>query len=184
MNNARDSVLRNVARVAPFALVACITAAAGCASTNGQEQASAEQSNAPAVAAETAPPPRIQAWMDRLTVDHEYDPETGFIVAREVVTLPALIAEAPTLDKATAEASGTARIVIAFATADRCAPCPQDKRDAATHVEVDTQTDLADTYLGSRGIPMTYAIRNGERIATFPGQRSASDLVSWRDSLE
>ena len=59
-----------------------------------------------------------------------------------------------------------------------------EDRFLAPPVAVDTQTALADTYLGSRGIPMPYAIRNGERIATFPGQRSASDLVSWLDSLE
>ena len=41
------------------------------------------------------PPPRIQAWMDRLTVDHEYDPKTGFIVAREVIGLPKVISSGP-----------------------------------------------------------------------------------------
>ncbi len=146
-----------------------------------------------------APSPEIRAWMDRLTVEHEYDPETGFIVARETVTLPAIIAGAPTLDEAVVRAREEGRVVIAFATADRCAPCQQYKRDAlndprvierlenagllATHVEVDRQPELADTYLGGRAIPMTYALRDGKRIATLRGQRSAEDLLAWLDAL-
>jgi len=63
----------------------------------------------PQTGAADAPPPRIQAWMDRLTVAHEYDPQTGFIVAREVVTLPPLIADAPPLDAAIAEAGAYRR---------------------------------------------------------------------------
>ena len=145
-----------------------------------------------------APPPRIKAWMDRLTVDHEYDPRTGFIVAREVVALPPLIADAPALDAAVSQA-GSERIVIAFVTADRCAPCQQYKRDALndavvlarladarfvpTHLEADRAPDLADSYLGSRAIPMTYALRDGKVIAELRGQRSASDLASWLDAL-
>ncbi|MGD1916248.1 MAG: thioredoxin family protein [Phycisphaerales bacterium] len=144
------------------------------------------------------PPPALQAWMDRLTVEHEYDPDTGGIVARETIELPSLIADAPTLDVAIEEA-GDARLVIAFATAERCAPCQQYKRDAlndgeviavlsddrflATHVEVDRSPELVDAHLGSRGIPMTYALRDGEVIAQLRGQRSASDLLGWLESL-
>ena len=43
--------------------------------------------------------------MDRLTVKHEYDPKTGFIVARETVALPPLIRDAPPLDAASAASS-------------------------------------------------------------------------------
>ena len=145
-------------------------------------------------AAAAAPPPNIQAWMDRLTVAHRYDPETGFIVATETVALPPLLADAPNLDEAV-NAAGDDRIVIAFATADRCAPCQQYKKDAlndprvverladpallAVHVEVDRQGELADQWLGGRGIPMTYALRGGERIAELRGQRSADDLLAW-----
>ena len=150
--------------------------------------------------AQTAtPPPAIQAWMDRLTVDHAYDPDTGFIVARETIGLPSLIADAPALDVAIEEA-GDDRLVIAFATADRCAPCQQYKRDAlndgdviaapaddrflATHVEGDRSPELADARLGSRGIPMTYALRDGEVIAQLRGQRSAADLLGWLQGLD
>ncbi|MCC5823875.1 MAG: thioredoxin family protein [Phycisphaerales bacterium] len=145
------------------------------------------------------PPPEIQAWMDRLTVDHAYDPATGFIVARQTITLPAMIADAPTLDEAVRLGEASGALVIAFATADRCAPCQQYKKDAlndpsvlgrlsearfiATHVEVDRQPDLADRYLGSRAIPMTYAIRDGRIITTLRGQRSAADLLTWLDAL-
>jgi len=137
--------------------------------------------------------------MDRLTVDHEYDPETGFIVAREVVELPPILADAPQLDEAVRIASAEGRLVIAFATADRCAPCQQYKRDVlndfrvqarlgqpgiiATHLEVDRHPELADTYLQSRGIPMTYALRDGKPIASLPGQRSAEDLLNWLDQI-
>jgi thioredoxin-like negative regulator of GroEL len=136
--------------------------------------------------------------MDRLTVAHEYDPKTGFIVAREVVTLPPLIADAPPLDAAIARA-GAERVVIAFATADRCAPCQQFKRDALndpavvarlsdtrflpTHIEVDKSPELAEAHLGTRAIPMTYALRDGKVIAQLRGQRSAADLAAWLDGL-
>lgn len=144
------------------------------------------------------PPPKIKAWMDRLTVAHEYDPKTGFIVAREVVALPPLVADAPPLDEAIAQA-GTSRVVVVFVTADRCAPCQQYKRDAlndeaviarlsdprflATHLEIDRSAALADTYLGARSIPMTYALRDGKVIAQLRGQRSAADLRAWLDGL-
>ncbi len=136
--------------------------------------------------------------MDRLTVAHEYDPKTGFIVAREVVSLPPLIADAPPLDAAIARA-GAERIVIAFVTADRCAPCQQYKRDALndasvlsrladerfvpTHLEADRSPELADAHLGSRAIPMTYALRDGKVVGELRGQRSAADLVAWLEQL-
>jgi thiol:disulfide interchange protein len=167
-----------------------LSLAAGCAQTRPVPAATTDAS--------AAPPPKIKAWMDRLTVAHEYDPKTGFIVARETVALPALIAEAPPLDKAIAEA-GSSRIVIAFVTADRCAPCQQYKRDALndaaviarlsdarflpTHLEVDRSPALADAHLGTRSIPMTYALRDGKVIAELRGQRSAADLVVWIDGL-
>lgn len=146
----------------------------------------------------SAPPPAIKAWMDRLTVDHEYDPETGFIVARETISLPPIIADGPQLDEAIEEA-GDVRLVIAFATADRCAPCQQYKRDALnneavvarlsedrflpTHVEVDQSPQLANAHLGSRAIPVTYALREGQVVSQLRGQRSVSELLSWLDGL-
>jgi hypothetical protein len=149
-------------------------------------------------AATAEPPPEIRAWMDRLTVSHAYDPETGFIVARETISLPSLIADAPPLNEAI-ERAGSDRIVLAFTTADRYAPCQQYKRDALndasviarlsdprflpTHVEVDRSPELADTYLGTRAIPMTYALRDGKVIARLRGQSSAADLLAWLDGL-
>ena len=136
--------------------------------------------------------------MDRLTVAHEYDPKTGFIVAREVVALPPLIADAPPLDAAVKQAGGD-RVVVVFVTADRCAPCQQYKRDALndasvvarlsdarflpTHLEADRSPELADAHLGSRAIPMTYALRDGKVVAELRGQRSAADLSAWLDGL-
>lgn len=167
-----------------------LSLAAGCAQSR---PAPAETTDASA-----APPPKIKAWMDRLTVAHEYDPKTGFIVAREVVALPPLIADAPPLDAAIAQA-GASRVVVAFVTADRCAPCQQYKRDALndaaviarlsgsrfvpTHLEVDRSAALADAYLGTRSIPMTYALRDGKVVAELRGQRSAADLLAWLDAL-
>ena len=154
--------------------------------------------SAPAASDAGSPPPAVRAWMDRLTVAHSYDPNTGFIVAREVVPLPPLIAEAPPLDAAVG-AAGAERTVVVFATADRCAPCQQYKRDALndpaviarlsdarflpTHVEVDRSPELADTYLGVRSIPMTYALREGKVVSTLRGQRSAADLLAWLEKL-
>jgi hypothetical protein len=177
--------------------------AAGCKAQKelpATSGATATASPGPANAARTpaTPPPAVQAWMDRLTVPHEYDPKTGFIVARKVTPLPPLFADAPPLDAAIAEAGDT-RIVIVFATADRCAPCQQYKldtlNDAAviarlsdarflpTHVEVDRSPELAETYLGTTSIPMTYALRSGTVIAELRGQRSAADVLSWLDTL-
>ena len=148
--------------------------------------------------ASAVPPPKIKAWMDRLTVAHEYDPKTGFIVAREVVALPPLIADAPPLDAAVKQA-GSDRLVVVFVTADRCAPCQQYKRDALndetviarlsdarfvpTHLEIDRSAALADDYLGARSIPMTYALRDGNVFAQLRGQRSAAELRAWLDGL-
>jgi len=136
--------------------------------------------------------------MDRLTVPHDYDPETGFIVARKVTPLPPLLADAPPLDAAIAQA-GDNRIVIVFATADRCAPCQQYKLDALndaaviarlsdarylpTHLEVDRSPELAETYLGTTSIPMTYALRDGKIVAQLRGQRSAAELIAWLGTL-
>lgn len=95
--------------------------------------------------------------------------------------------------------AGSERVVIAFATADRCAPCQQYKRDALndaaviarlsdprfvpTHVEVDRAGGLAEAHLGGRDIPMTYALCNGRVVATLAGQRSGAELPAWLDGL-
>lgn len=136
--------------------------------------------------------------MDRLTVPHEYDPKTGFIAARKVTALPPLLANAPPLDAAIAQA-GDMRTVVVFVTADRCAPCQQYKLDALnnaaviarlsdvrylpTHLEVDRSPELAEAYLGATSIPMTYALRGGTVIAELRGQRSAADVLAWLDTL-
>ena len=187
MNDPRLAVL-----IASLLLLAL---GAACSTTGGADA----DADATADADPDAPPPAVQAWMDRLTVEHEYDPETGFIVAKRTIELPELIADGPALDEAVRVARAEGRVVIAFATADRCAPCQQYKKDAlndprvverladprliATHVEVDRRGDLAETYLGSRGIPMTYALRDGERVAVLRGQRSADDLLEWLDGV-
>ena len=179
--------------MAPFSTIVLILAAAcllaGCTASQPNQQ-SQEASASP-------PPPVIQAWMDRLTVEHEYDPGTGFIVAREVITLPPVLTEAPRLSEAVAQAERDDRALIVFATADRCAPCQQYKRDAltdpmvvarltasdalATHVEVDRESAAASEILGSLAIPMTYLLRDGEVVASLRGQRSAADLLKWLD---
>lgn len=175
-------------------LLSSVVFAAGCVAGCAESGESGERG-----ASDDAPPPNIQAWMDRLTVEHAYDPETGFIVARETITLPAVISDAPRLDDALNQA-GDEGLVIAFATADRCAPCQQYKKDAlndprviarleaggfvATHVEVDKMPELADAHLGGRMIPMTYALRGGERVAQLRGQKSADDLLAWLDEVD
>ncbi len=154
-------------------------------------------SEQPEVRSEQAPPANIQAWMDRLTVSHEYDPETGFIVAREVVTLPTVLRDGPSLEQAVRDGERTGRPVVVFATADRCAPCQQFKLDAlnnpavvrrlgapdliATHIEVDREHESAVRILGSAGIPVTYLIVDGEVVDRLPGQRSAKELLAWLD---
>jgi len=156
-----------------------------------------EATGATDATANGTPPPEIQAWMDRLTVEHAYDPETGFIVAKETVALPSILTEGPDLDDVVRRAGEDGRLVIAFATADRCAPCQQYKRDAlndarviarlgdprllVTHVEVDRAPEMATTHLGSAAIPMTYALRDGRPVATLRGQRSADELLEWLD---
>ncbi len=135
--------------------------------------------------------------MQRLTVDHAYDPKTGFIVAREVIELPAILRDGPSLREVIAKGQETGLAVIVFATADRCAPCQQYKKDAmndpavierlsradilATHVEVDRESDAAAAYLGSTAIPMTYLIRDGAVVSELRGQRSVSQLQAWLD---
>ena len=180
----------------PLALLPSV----GCEPSKRHTESASPATNTSTDTATTtnAPPQSVQAWMDRLTVAHEYDPKTGFIVAREVVALPPLLAEAPPLDAVITQA-GSERIVIAFVTADRCAPCQQYKRDALndagvlarlasarlipTHLEIDRSPALADAYLGARSIPMTYALRDGKVIAALRGQRTAADLSNWIDSL-
>lgn len=171
---------------AGLAIVLCQFAGCAC------NQPAAE----PGAARDTAvPPPAIRAWMDRLTVAHEYDPETGFIVAREVVDLPPLLRDAPPLERSVEQGRREGRPVVVFATADRCAPCQQFKRDAlndpivirrlastgwiATHVEVDREHDAAVRILGSAGIPVTYLIVDGQVVDRLPGQRSAKELLDW-----
>jgi hypothetical protein len=65
---------------------------AACASAKSQPAAQ-----------DATPPPQIQAWMNRLTVAHAYDPKTGFIVARETVPLPAALTQR-SIDAAIAQA--------------------------------------------------------------------------------
>lgn len=170
-------------------LVAAGLIAAGCASRDTTE---------PTNEAAAEPPERIQAWMDTLTVPHHYDPETGFIVAEGVTALPAVFVTGDDIRSAIGHANTSGLTVIAVATADRCAPCQQYKLDAlndprvierlsrtdviAVHIEVDRQPDLADELLGSRGIPMTYAIIGGEAAGILRGQRSAEELLAFIDS--
>jgi hypothetical protein len=179
-------------RIAALAFAPTIMAVATTACSR------APSSSSDGASAAATPSPEVRAWMDRLTVPHEYDPETGFIVARETISLPPVLADAPALDAAIADA-GDGRIVLAFVTADRCAPCQQYKKDAlndadviarisdsrfiATHVEVDRSPEVVDAYLGTRAIPMTYALRGGEVVAELRGQRSAADLLAWLDAL-
>ena len=177
--------MKRFAGILALVSTALMATAVGCSSADDSD-------------ASSAPPPEIRAWMDGLTVSHEYDPETGFIVAKETISLPALIADGPSLDAAI-EMAGGERLVIVFATADRCAPCQQYKRDALnddrviarlsdarflpTHLEVDRSPELAETYLGTRAIPMTYALRDGQIIAELRGQRSAVELLAWLEGL-
>jgi len=172
---------------------------AGCASEARTTATAARETTPESEPAVMTPPPHIQAWMNRLTVPHHYDPATGFIVADRTTDLPLVLADAPMLDVAITAAREDDRIVIAFATADRCAPCQQYKKDAlndprvisrlrdgrllATHVEVDRQRELAEACLGSASIPMTYALRNGEKVSELRGQRSPEELLAWLDDL-
>ena len=148
-------------------------------------------------AREAEPPAQIRAWMDRLTVEHEYDPSTGFIVAREVIELPGILAASPPLEKAVQLSRAEGKPLVVFATADRCGPCQQFKKDAlndvrvvdrleqadllAAHVEVDREPEAARRYLGGTGIPVTYLLRDGEVVASLPGQRDGQTLARWLD---
>jgi thioredoxin-like negative regulator of GroEL len=58
-----------------------------------------------------------------------------------------------------------------------------DPRFLPTHVEVDRSPELAETYLGTRAIPMTYALRDGKVVSTLRGQRSAAELLAWLNAL-
>jgi len=187
-----SACLAFVAAVAALLMVGCSPQKDSTAMAKGAPPAQGAQ------VAPATPPPAVQAWMDRLTVPHDYDPKTGFIVASEVSPLPQLIADAPPLDAAIAEA-GSSRMVIVFVTADRCAPCQQYKKDALNndaviarlsdarflpiHLEVDRSPKLAETYLGTTSIPMTYALRGGTVVAQLRGQRSAAELLAWVDGL-
>lgn len=164
---------------------------AGASAGAAEESAAAGAGNA----SSAEPPARIREWMDRLTVDHEYDPETGFIVAREVIGLPEVIASGPSLESAIRLGAAESRGVLVFATADRCAPCQQYKKSALndeaviaalresplviTHLEVDREPEVAESVLGSRAIPMTYLLRDGEVTSALRGQRSAAELLEW-----
>lgn len=139
-------------------------------------------------------PPQTKAWMDRLTVRTEYDPKTGFIVAREVIPLPAALQDAPPLPQALDAARQSGKPVLVFATADRCGPCQQYKKDAlndprvvawigegrahVAHVEVDRQADAV-SLLPSAAIPMTYWMVDGKVTASLRGQRSAEELLEF-----
>ena len=145
------------------------------------------------------PSPAIQAWMNTLTVEHEYDPDTGFILARELIGLPSIISDGPPVPEAIAQGDEQGRLVVVFATADRCAPCQQYKKSAlndarvvavlsspeilSTHLEVDQEPEVATAYLGGRGIPMTYAFRSGQQTGVLRGQRSAEELLAWLDAM-
>jgi hypothetical protein len=175
----------------------------GCASTD-HRAADDERPGATSGAAADAdapPPPAIAAWMDRLTVPHHYDPETGFIVADRVTALPSVFATGDAAARAIGDAAAQGVDIIAVATADRCGPCQQYKLDAlndprvierleraaaagrmiAVHIEVDRHPALAERVLGSRAIPMTYRVRDGAVIATLRGQRSADELLAFVD---
>lgn len=149
---------------------------------------------------EPAPiPPGAQRWLAQATVKARFDPSTGFLVAEEVVPLPAILRNAPALEQAASRARGAGVPLLAFATADRCGPCQQFKKDAlndpaviaelergvqagrlvVAHVEVDREADAAQRVLGSRRLPMTYWIAaNGDR-QELAGQRTAADLLGW-----
>jgi len=176
----------------------CLGPLAACSSESAPDAELPAETAGEAAIVETPsgePPARIREWMDRLTVDHEYDPETGFIVAREVIELPEVIASGPPLEEAIRVGAAESRGVVVFATADRCAPCQQYKKSAlndaaviaalresglvVTHVEVDREPESAESVLGSRAIPMTYLLRDGNVESVLRGQRSAAELLEW-----
>lgn len=187
---------RHLTAITLFPILALAPACTTSPGDPAEPPAATERSTQPA--SDAAPPPRTQAWMDRLTVPHHYDPSTGFIVADRVTPLPDLFTQTEPAE-AVRRADQTNATAVLVATADRCAPCQQYKLDAlnnpavldklragpftAAHIEVDTRPELADRLLGSRAIPVTYALRDGRVIATLPGQRSPEDLLAWLDSL-
>lgn len=133
--------------------------------------------------------------MARLTVKNHYDPKTGFIVADEVIALPRVLKESPNLAEAVQRGRARGVPVVAFATADRCAPCQQFKKDTlndpaivamlstpgllAAHVEVDREAAIAQSVLGSAGIPVTYILLDGQVTARLAGLRSPDELRSF-----
>lgn len=187
-------VARVVGSMASLVLLgAALSACAGSPTTSEEDAIAASPDMT-----ENAPPAAIQAWMDRLTIAHHYDPATGFIVADEVVPLPSVISRAPDIRTLIAFGADNNVPVVVFATADRCAPCQQYKRDAlndpevlvalesgrvfATHIEVDQDAATATELLGGRSIPVTYLFRNGEIVDRMSGQRSAADLLAWLEA--
>ncbi|TVQ54212.1 MAG: thioredoxin [Phycisphaerales bacterium] len=169
----------------------------GCASADRSHGVADQTTESTSETSPAEPPAQIRAWMDRLTVAHAYDPATGFIVAREVIDLPEILAASPPLGEAVQQSRTEDKPLVVFATADRCAPCQQFKKDAlndvrvvdrlrqadllAAHIEVDREPEAAQRYLGGTGIPMTYLLRNGEVVAQLPGQRDGETLAHWLD---
>jgi hypothetical protein len=186
-------------KIGLMSTLALLVSIPACSSSQGQRTDTESPVTSARDETNPVPPPNIQAWMDRLTVDHAYDPETGFIVAREVIGLPSIIASGPSADEAVRMGKAESRPVVIFATADRCAPCQQYKKSAlnhpaviealnspsliTTHVEVDRQPELADEVIGSRAIPMTYLFLDGELVSSLRGQRSAEELLEWLANL-
>ncbi len=182
---------RHGRRGLPLALAVPLAAAAALTGCRSAEPVTNPEN---ALAAD-APPPAIAAWMQRLTVRHHYDPATGFIVADETIALPPVLARAP--DARTLVAFGREHgvPVVVFATADRCAPCQQFKRDAlndpevqallesggifATHLEVDRDPEAARELMGSTAIPVSWLFREGRVVDRLGGQRSAAELRDW-----
>lgn len=184
---------------ARLALVLLTTLATiGCRSSHDMTEptdAAADATTTADAAAADAPPPAIAAWMERLTVRHHYDPATGFIVADETVPLPPVLSRAPDARTLVDFGRRNRVPVVVFATADRCAPCQQFKRDAlndqqvmillesgdifATHLEVDRDAEMAREVLGSTAIPTTWLFRDGQVVDRLAGQRSAAELVAW-----
>jgi len=199
--SVRARLLRPLASLGSVAGVIVLGVAAGCSSRDTAEARLATQTDAEPATVRAAstdpaePPAAIRAWMDRLTVAHHYDPATGFIVADEVIDLPAVLRRAPDARTLVDFGREQALPVVVFATANRCAPCQQYKRDAlrdpeviillesgdlmATHLEVDQSPDMAREVLGSTSIPMTYLIRDGRVVDRLSGQRSAAELRDW-----
>ncbi len=112
---------------------------------------------------------------------------------------PALFAQGLTLAEARVRSVESGRPVLAFVTADWCAPCQAMKRGALSHPDVtaylreftipvylnesDSMDDI--TALGARVYPTTFLIRGGETIAQIEGGASpAAYLRAVRRALE